>query len=170
VVIGTDCTGSCKSNYHTITTTTVQYDKYYDMNWTYGHINIDNCSWYWLYCLTPLVYLLPQTCIIWRSNLLNYVRTWWRLNQKHVLCTNVRYLRFIASYTFMQSYWLVDAKAHYVMLCYVMLCVIDISTLNKAYLIWFDLIDWFLVVFLLYSQREQSHKRNMFFLQVHIVK
>jgi hypothetical protein len=96
VVIGTDCTGSCKSNYHTITTTTVQYDKYYDMNWTYGHINIDNCSWYWLYCLTPLVYLLPQTCIIWRSNLLNYVRIWWRLNQKHVLCTNVRYLRFIA--------------------------------------------------------------------------
>jgi hypothetical protein len=25
VVIGTDCTGSCKSNYHTITTTTAPY-------------------------------------------------------------------------------------------------------------------------------------------------
>jgi hypothetical protein len=28
VVIGTDCTGSCKSNYHTITTTTAPIKKY----------------------------------------------------------------------------------------------------------------------------------------------
>jgi len=27
VVIGTDCTGSYKSNYHTITTTTTRYDR-----------------------------------------------------------------------------------------------------------------------------------------------
>jgi len=27
MMIGTDCTGSCKSNYHTITTTTVPYEK-----------------------------------------------------------------------------------------------------------------------------------------------
>jgi hypothetical protein len=29
VVIGTDCTGSCKSNYHTITTTTAHHKEYF---------------------------------------------------------------------------------------------------------------------------------------------
>ena len=67
---------------------------------------IDNCSWFWLYCLTHLICFLTQTFIIWLSTILNYVRTWWRLNEKHAMCTNVRYLRFIASYAFIQLYWL----------------------------------------------------------------
>jgi hypothetical protein len=37
VVIGTDCTGSCKSNYHAITTTTAT--KYIVYNW--GHMISD---------------------------------------------------------------------------------------------------------------------------------
>ena len=32
VVIGTDCIGSCKSNYHTITATTTSEEKFEDTN------------------------------------------------------------------------------------------------------------------------------------------
>jgi ketosteroid isomerase-like protein len=41
VVIGTDCTGSCKSNYHTITTTTAPFEYRYAVLW-----NIDNAKVY----------------------------------------------------------------------------------------------------------------------------
>ena len=64
VVIGTDCTGSYKSNYHTITTTTVTVGK---------HVNIVLIK-YWTICLCPLrtnYFRKPKRMsyypIIWRA-------------------------------------------------------------------------------------------------------
>jgi hypothetical protein len=44
VVMGTDCTGSCKSNYHTITTTTAPIFNEILFHWHYH-------DWTWLLCV-----------------------------------------------------------------------------------------------------------------------
>jgi len=45
VVIGTDCTGSCKSNYHRITTTTAHYDMYVKTEIIiYNYMNVYPCK------------------------------------------------------------------------------------------------------------------------------
>jgi len=55
VVIGTDCTGSCKFNYHTITTTTAPF------------IVRDICMM-WLYCSPLLFEVLLWNVFIWYVN------------------------------------------------------------------------------------------------------
>jgi hypothetical protein len=50
---------------------------------------------FWLSCLGPLVYLLAKYFSnIWLSNICDFEDTWWRLFQKHISRTDIRYLRF----------------------------------------------------------------------------
>jgi hypothetical protein len=67
-MIGTDCTGSCKTNYHTITTMTAL--RYLDIKWTSFILTVRSNAWHVLWNRTTTLSLCSVFNISWFGRLI----------------------------------------------------------------------------------------------------
>jgi hypothetical protein len=93
VVIGIDCIGSCKSNYHTTKVGSLNpaHREVYLIQYFVIKFVIGDLSRFWWSYLGPLVYLLTKLLNYFAFQPFDFERTWWRLFQNASKYCNAKY-------------------------------------------------------------------------------